>query len=171
MGGGKDLKVPRYSKEFKENIIKKMFPPESKSVNELSSETGVSPQTLYSWRQKALGEGTAAVGSNEPAHKWSNEAKLAVVIETAALNIEERSKYCRSKGLYPEQVDQWRAAAVSGQSKSLSAREREEFRKSKAEVKRLKKELARKEKALAEAAALMVLRKKWEAIFTDPAED
>jgi hypothetical protein len=35
----------------------------------------------------------------------------------------------------------------------------------------LKKELARKEKALAEAAALMVLRKKWEAIYTDDAED
>lgn len=163
--------MPRYSKEFKQNIIKKMFPPESKTVRELSSETGVSPQTLYSWRQTALSGGAAAVGSNEPAHKWSDESKLAVVIETAALNIEERSEYCRSKGLYPEQVDQWRAAAVAGQSKSLSSRERDQLKDIKSENKRLKKELARKEKALAEAAALMVLRKKWEAIFTDPAED
>jgi Skp family chaperone for outer membrane proteins len=31
------------------------------------------------------------------------------------------------------------------------------------EIKALKKELQRKEKALAEAAALLVLRKKWEA--------
>ncbi len=34
---------------------------------------------------------------------------------------------------------------------------------SKREIKALKKELQRKEKALAEAAALLVLRKKWEA--------
>jgi transposase-like protein len=148
-----------------------MFPPDSKTVKEIAAETGISPQTLYSWRQQALGEGSAAVGSSDPAHKWSDEAKLAVVIETAALNVEERSEYCRGKGLYPEQIDQWRAAAVAGQSKSLSAHEREQFRESKAEVKRLKKELARKEKALAEAAALMVLRKKWEAIYTDDAED
>lgn len=60
---------------------------------------------------------------------------------------------------------------MAGQSKSLSSRERDQLKDIKSENKRLKKELARKEKALAEAAALMVLRKKWEAIFTDPAED
>ena len=148
-----------------------MFPPNSITINDLAVESGVPAKTLYSWRQQALGEGIVAVGSSEPAHKWSDEAKFAVVIETAALNIEERSKYCRSKGLYPEQVEQWRTAAVTGQSKSLNAREREQLKEAKKEVKRLKKELARKEKALAEAAALMVLRKKWEAIFTEPEED
>ena len=47
----------------------------------------------------------------------------------------------------------------------MSAKEREEFRAVKAKLKRTKKELARKEKALAEAAALMVLRKKSQALF------
>lgn len=35
----------------------------------------------------------------------------------------------------------------------------------------LEKELARKEKALAEAAALLVLRKKYNALFEDPEDE
>ncbi len=35
------------------------------------------------------------------------------------------------------------------------------------EIKALKKELLRKEKALAEAAALLMLRKKWEAFCSE----
>ena len=81
------------------------------------------------------------------------------------MNATETSQYCRRKGLYPEQIQQWRAAAVSGQSKSLSQSEREELQRIKQENKALKKELARKEKALTEAAALMVLRKKANAIW------
>lgn len=163
--------MPRYTKEFKRAIVKKMLPPDAQSISDLSKETGISDKTLYTWRNEALGRGTAAVGSSDPAHNWSHEAKLAVVIETAALNVEETNEYCRSRGLYPEQIKQWRDAAVAGQSKSLSAREREDYRAAKAENKRLKKELKRKEKALAEAAALMVLRKKAEAIFGAPEDD
>lgn len=38
------------------------------------------------------------------------------------------------------------------------------------EIKALKKELQRKEKALAEAAALLVLRKKWDAFCSEEEE-
>jgi hypothetical protein len=38
------------------------------------------------------------------------------------------------------------------------------------EIKKLKKELQRKERALAEAAALLMLRKKWEAFCSEDAE-
>ena len=38
------------------------------------------------------------------------------------------------------------------------------------EIKALKQELRRKEKALAEAAALLMLRKKWEAFCSEAAE-
>ena len=88
------------------------------------------------------------------------------MIETATLNEYEFSIYCRERGLYVEQVDQWRAAAVSGQSKNhLSQKEREEFAALKKRNRELEKELKRKEKALAEAAALLVLRKKAQAIW------
>jgi len=37
----------KYSKEFKESIIKKMMPPNPISVSQLVNETGVSDVTLY----------------------------------------------------------------------------------------------------------------------------
>ena len=41
---------------------------------------------------------------------WKGQDKLAVVIETAALNESELGEYCRKMGLYPEQVHRWKEA-------------------------------------------------------------
>lgn len=163
--------MPRYSNALKKTIIEKMLAPNAKSINDIADETGISTATLYNWRQQSLEDGIGAVGSSKPAHTWSAESKLATIIETAGLNIEQTSEYCRSHGLYPEQIEQWRLAAVAGQSKALSAKEREEYRALKSKNKQLEKELARKEKALAEATALMVLRKKWNAVLEDHEEN
>ncbi len=102
-----------------------------------------------------------------PPDSWAAEDKLAVVIETASLNEVQLSEYCRSKGLYPDQVEQWKVSALSGyqqsaQVKKEKLRNRQEDKK---KIKRLEKQLQRKEKALAETAALLVLSKKCEAIW------
>jgi hypothetical protein len=85
------------------------------------------------------------------------------------LNESELSEYCRKQGLYPEQVQHWKEAALKGyesdekiQQQQLSSR-KEDKRK----IKKLESELRRKEKALAETAALLVLRKKAQAIWGD----
>ena len=39
---------------------------------------------------------------------WSVEDKLATVIESASFNEIQLSEYCRRKGLYKEQIDQWK---------------------------------------------------------------
>lgn len=104
---------------------------------------------------------------------WSGENKLAVVIETAALNEEELAEYCRRKGLFVEQVVRWREAAVAGAEtlRPLSAAERRELQHERKKSRKLEKELKRKEKALAEAAALLVLQKKAQAIWGDGEDD
>ncbi|TYP68039.1 hypothetical protein BCL69_11712, partial [Nitrosomonas communis] len=76
-------------------------------------------------------------------------------------------------GLYSEQIDQWKTAALSGYQRHAQAekeknRYRQEERK---QIKRLEAELRRKEKALAETAALLVLSKKCEAIWGVSEED
>jgi len=158
----------RYSNEFKHSIIARMLPPNAQSVAEIQVETGIANQTLYSWRKKALDGGKPVVNGDIPASAWSNETKFCVLLETASLNEHELSEYCRSRGLYVEQIQQWRVAAVAGQSKDvLNHREREEFNQLKKKNKALEKELRRKEKALAETAALLVLRKKAQAIWGD----
>jgi hypothetical protein len=42
--------------------------------------------------------------------QWSSEDKFLVVMETYAMNESELAEYCRTKGLYKEQIDSWRAA-------------------------------------------------------------
>ncbi|QHQ25100.1 hypothetical protein [Pectobacterium parvum] len=47
-------------------------------------------------------------GADNTTDQWSAEAQLAVIIETATFSEAELAHYCRQKGLYPEQIGQWK---------------------------------------------------------------
>ncbi len=143
------------------------MPPKAKSVAYVSRETGVSKQSLYNWRNKYRKEGKAVPADASNPENWRGENKLAVVIEVAALNEQELSEYCRRKGLYVEQIASWREAAVIGNEPGgrRSKAEHRELQKERKKSRSLEKELKRKEKALAEAAALLILKKKAQGIW------
>jgi len=128
---------------------------------------GISDVTLYTWRKQARDRGEVVPGSRKSPEQWSAEAKFAVVVETAALSEVELSEYCRKKGLFPEQVKAWKQTCLDSQraAAKCSPAEREETRRDKKRIRSLEKELHRKERALAEAAALLVLRKKLDAFW------
>ena len=161
--------MARYSRERKESVLKKLLPPHNLTVTEVAKSEGISPATLYNWRSQAQQQGAPVPGSGKTSDRWSAESKFAVVVETAALSESELSEYCRSKGVYPEQVKAWKQACLQGQLSEVDRRrqERDQARQDKKEIKHLKRELARKEKALAEAAALLVLRKKLNALWEE----
>jgi transposase len=121
--------MPQYSEGFRERAVQMMMPPNAISVAQVSRETGVSEQTLYNWRNRFRHEGRAVPADAKNPENWSGENKLAVVIETAALNEEQLAEYCRKKGLYVEQIARWREAAIAGAEtlKPLSAEERREL--------------------------------------------
>lgn len=159
-----------YPNELKASLMARMLPPTNASVPELVCETGIPRDTLYGWRRQALAQGVAA-GTPAPLRgAASGEEKLAVVIETAALNELELGEYCRRKGLFPQQIAAWRASCVQAVAPAPSKAERAERRAEREELKRLQRELARKEKALAEAAALLILEKKVRAIWEADAD-
>ena len=92
------------------------------------------------------------------------------MVETAGLNETELAEYARKKGLYVEQIQAWRDACMNanGGIAKEAARLNRELKESVKERKKLERELQRKDKALAEAAALLVLSKKANAIWGDP---
>lgn len=96
-----------------------------------------------------------------------------IVVETASLNESELAEYARKKGLYVEQIKAWKDACMNanGGIAKEAARLNRELKDSQKERKMLEKELQRKEKALAEAAALLVLSKKANAIWGDPEDE
>jgi transposase-like protein len=162
-----------YSAERKVALVRRMMPPENALVSALARETGITEQTLYTWRRQAKGQGLAVPGDGKNPEGWSSEDKFAVVLETAPLNAAELAEYCRRKGLYPEQIAAWRAACRSANANAAEqAREqRHQSKDDKRRIQQLEKELQRKEKALAEAAALLILRKKAQAIWGDKEDD
>ena len=161
--------MTHYSPERKAAVLKKLLPPQSLAVAELARQEGISDVTLYTWRKQAKARGDVVSGSGKVPEDWPAEAKLAVVIETAGQSEAERSQYCRAKGLYPEQVRAWRQACITGQQSAtaLKQTEREQARADKKRIRELELELNRKERALAEAAALLVLRTKLNALWGD----
>ena len=89
------------------------------------------------------------------------------------MNETDLAEYARSKGLFVEQIRAWRDACMNanGGIAKEAARLNRELKDSEKELKKLERELQRKEKALAEAAALLVLSKKANAIWGDPEDE
>ncbi len=165
--------MSRISVERKEAILKKLLPPYSMSVKEVSEEEGISTATLYHWRKQLRRSGAAVPNSNTSSEQWSAQTKLAIVAETYSMTESELSQYCREKGLFPEQIQSWRSDCMQGfkSSKEQEAEAKKQAKADKLEIKELKKDLRLKEKALAETAALLVLRKKLRAFYGEEPED
>ena len=151
--------MSRYSKTFKQRAVARLLPPESGTIEQLSAELGVRPETLERWRSAAL-----AAPASERA--WSAEARLEAVIATAAMNEPALGAWCREKGVYPSELARWRAGAIAALAEPEEARATpQQTREDRRRIKGLERELKRKEQALAEAAALLVLSKKLSAVF------
>ncbi|CAI1226371.1 Transposase [Serratia ficaria] len=77
------------------------------------------------------------------------------------LSLNTVAEYCRRKGLYPEQIQQWRDEFMQPGQRE----ERALIKKQQKEIQLLNREIARKDKALAEAAALLILEKKAKGVL------
>ncbi len=163
----------RYTQERKEKIIERMMPPNNEAVAQISKEEGISEVTLYKWRKEARNAGNATPGNGQNSDKWNSQDKFLIVMETFAMNELELAEYCRKKGLYREQIETWKSVCLQAngqafdQSKQLNVQLKEEQKR----AKELEKDLQKKEKALAEAAALLLLRKKAQAIWGDDEDE
>jgi transposase-like protein len=162
-----------YSPELKEALLRRMLPPNNESISKIAKEEGLSEQTLRNWRDKARKDGYAAPGTDATADDWSTQDKFLTVVETAGLSETELAEYARKKGLYVEQIKDWKDACMNanGGIAKEAARLNRELKESQKERKKLERELQRKEKALAETAALLVLSKKANAIWGEPEDD
>ena len=138
-----------------------MLPPNNMSIRQFSQAEGVSEATLHKWRAEARGKGQLLPDADDGPEGWSSRDKFAAVLETAALNEADLAEYCRKRGLYPAQIAAWRAACEQANDWDCASTARlGQATEDKKRVKDLERELARNDKALAEAAALLILRKK-----------
>lgn len=137
----------------------RLLPPESAAVDVVAREVGIGVRTLEQWREDA---------QSRPARgrAWTAGARLEAVIATAAMSEASKSAWCREHGVYPAELDKWRASATAALAEPEEARASPQAtRQDRKRIKELERDLQRKDRALAETAALLVLSKKVAAIF------
>jgi DNA-binding Lrp family transcriptional regulator len=140
------------------------------TLKDVGKRVGLSRGTVQKLRDELKEAGQITSPKKElNASDWPSREKFFAVVATSGMNEYEKGEYCRERGIYAEQLAMWLEACISangtavGNVSKLQTSLKEETLKNK----KLERELTRKEKALAEAAAILVLRKKADAIWGD----
>ena len=166
--------MKRYSAETRDWVVKQMMPPFNRAVVELAGATGITTVTLRAWRQAARQAGKLMPDNGKSSSQWSSAEKFRVVLETALLSETDIAYYGRANGIYPEQIREWRGACEQANvplEPKLSATERGQAKLAAKRIRELERQLKRTEAARAEAAALVTMLKKADAIWGKQEED
>lgn len=162
-----------YSGAFIEQALVKVFSRKNKTIQSVAEELNVNHYTLKHWMREAVKKNlnTPVVSHKEKRPQdWRAEDQLLALQETHGLEGEALNAWCRERGIFAHHLSGWKAAFCKEQKSTAPAPASPgEMRGLQEENKQLKRELGRKEKALAEAAALLVLQKKFRALWGDEA--
>jgi transposase len=152
--------MPQYSPAFKSRMLRRLIGPSAMSANALAHEVGVGQPLLSRWlRESRNVEGM----SSSKKKKWTGAEKLRVVTEARGLSENELGALLRREGLHATDLAAWQTAAEAALSEGPRTSRSADARR----IHELERELRRKNAALAETAALLVLKKKVQAIWGD----
>jgi hypothetical protein len=90
-------------------------------------------------------------------------------MQSSSLNGEPLNSFCREQGIFTHHLDAWKTDFIKESSQAETSIKSTSEKTLREENAQLKKELNRKEKALAEAAALLILQKKFQAFWEEKA--
>jgi transposase len=168
-----------YTDSFKAKMVQRLSPPNAITAMSLSKEVGVSQSQLSRWLRMA--RTVVPMSKDRPSDRVvqasgsvrSASEKLRIVMAAAALAPDELGAFLRREGVHEAELEQWRAAVLeAGQTALESGVARPSARGAEGKrIKELERELRRKDKALAEAAALLVLQKKFHTYLEERERD
>jgi len=157
-----------YSRSIKVSILRRVLPPNNESIAKVSQEMGLNDQTIRNWIKQAS-EGQLL--SEETSPRFINaQEKYLLIKEAASISEADKGTFLRERGLHSEHLTLWdqELREMMNQKQDLKNQEVKVLKK---RVIELEKELHRKEKALAEAAALLILKKKFENVMMESEDD
>ncbi|NCC66393.1 MAG: helix-turn-helix domain-containing protein [Spirochaetia bacterium] len=167
----------KYSKGFKSSIVRRVVEDGTKNVHQVSKETGISSATINSWIEMHKAGRLTLDSTDEltPSSRSPGE-KLALLLESKMLDDESRGEWLRKQGLHSEHLPLWeqelagmvqdKESALKNENTNLK-KEKKQLEK---ELRAKERELAEKEKALADAAVLLLLKKKHQKLFQEEEE-
>ena len=154
-----------YSKAFVDQALVKVFSRGDRTVSSVADDLNMKYHTLKSWMKRgSVSKKNGLATKEKRPQDWSAEEQFLALQESHSLSGEELNAWCREHGLFAHQLSGWKTAFCA---EGKAAPGHRELRLLKDENDQLKRELVRKEKALAEAAALLILQKKFRALWED----
>ena len=150
-----------YSVAFKQKMVERLTGRSAVSATELARKTGVSQEALSQWLRTSRTLLPMA-SKRDRRVRWSLHRKVEVLAAAAKLDGPELAAYLKRERIRLADFESWRLALAEGGTSAGAATRR---------IRDLERELARKDKALAEAAALLILKKKADLLFRDSEDD
>lgn len=153
----------KFSDEQKRMWVKKFLTRGSTSIEVFCRENALSATAIYKWVNKYGRTDDMKPLARTP-KDWTPEEKFKAVMAFDSLAVEDQGAYLRREGVHADHIEMWREKM----QKSLEP-ETQDKRTERGEmvykILDLEKELLRKDKALAEAAAILILKKKVDLIW------
>lgn len=161
----------QYSEDLKESMVAKLCSPGGPGYSQLALESGIAPSTLHGWVKKYGGH--SKVKSKRP-QDWNAVERLQAVFEAQKLDDSELGEFLRRNGLHSHTIEEWKAEAIAtvGEKPPRGRPKKDpELVEKDEKIKHLERDLRRKNKALAEATALILLKKRAEEIWGKDEDD
>ncbi len=138
----------KFTQEFKSQAVQKALNQRGHvNLKQVAIELNVGYSTLQKWIKLAKDNQLDALSPGNDMKKekrpqdWSPEARLNAIIACAALDDEAINQYCRTQGIYPHHVQQWKQDITQGAVTTTHATKTQETKRLKNEIKQLQKEL------------------------------
>lgn len=162
--------------EAKQMIVEKALNRKGKKIAEIAVAHNIGYSTLQKWIRQSR-EGKLRVPKQKTAFSVGGVKDIEVadkfkhLMATANLNETKIGVYCRERGLYSYQLQQWQEEFMK-QDKAPEQRQKtqSDMKALKAENALLKQDIRRKDRALSEATALLILKKKADLIWGEFAD-
>jgi transposase-like protein len=168
----------KYTEGFKIQAVEKALNRSSEiTLPEMANTLGISRSALQRWITQSKNHQLETISTDIAAlvppmtekekrpQDWSLEERLKLIITSDRLSEEESNKLCRTQGVFPHHVKEWKQQFITGTVTSSESKKQATVKSLRNEIRELNKDLNRKNKALAETAALLVLKKKVNAIW------
>ena len=156
----------KYPEAFIEQALVKVYSRGHRSVKSVAEDLNVNHHTLKYWMKNKI-----VTAKNEPLARekrpqdWTATEQLGALRETHGISGEALQAWCREHGIFAHDLTNWETAFCAGvKEPAMGVRE---MRTLKDKVAKLEREIVRKNGALAEAAALLILQKKFRALWED----
>ena len=155
----------KHSEAFIEQALVKVYSRGERSIMSIAGDLNINHHTLRYWmKSRSIKSAVPATKEKRP-QDWTAEQQLVALHETHGMTGEDLQAWCRQRGIFAHHLTSWKVAFCADAKEAGSGAR--EVRTLKDENVKLKRELVRKEKALAEAAALLILQKKFRALWED----